>query len=103
MGKKGSYDFDPVTIGTEEAAEDGVEIVRSESGRVAFVPRSVGRLRGEALEIASEIQEVVVGIREAQERLDSLVQEGREVGMSWSAVGWCVGTTGDAARRRWSE
>ena len=106
MAKKQSRDdvdhaFDPVTIGTDEAAEGGVSIIRSETGRVAFVPRSVERLAGEALEIAGEMQEVVVSIREGQQALDGLVFEGRESGMSWAAIGWCVGTSGEAARQRW--
>jgi hypothetical protein len=95
------WDFDPVTIGTEEAAEDGVSILRSETGRVAFVPRSVGRLTGDALDVASEIQEVVVRIREDQERLEVLVREGREIGVSWAAIGWCVGVTAQGAQQRW--
>ncbi|WP_270890025.1 hypothetical protein [Pedococcus sp. 5OH_020] len=95
--------FDPVTIGTAEAAQDGVSIVRAPSGRMAFVPRSVGRLKGEALEVATELQELVARIREDQVRLEQLVLEGRECGMSWAAVGWCVGTTGDGARKRWGE
>jgi len=93
--------FDPVTIGTDEAATEGVTVVRSESGRVAFVPRSVERLEGEALELTIEAQEVVLSIREGQERLDLLVEAMREVGVSWAAIGWCVGVSPQGAQQRW--
>jgi hypothetical protein len=37
-----------------------------------------------------------------QDRLDELIVAARdEHNVSWNAVGWCIGTTGENARKRW--
>jgi len=94
--------FDHLGIGRTHREEDGdVGITRTPEGGLVILPVSVRRLTGEALEVASDIQAVAAEIGALQERLTEGVAYGRQVGLSWGVIGWSVGTTGDAARKRW--
>jgi len=98
-------DLNPMS--DEVAYADGVQVRTStghDGGRVAvIVPRAFARLSGEAAEVVSELQRKALGMREIRDQVEALVMEAREVGASWDVIGWSVGTTGDAARKRWSE
>jgi hypothetical protein len=94
-------DWSEVRLGTSEAAEEGVVLMRTQNGGVVMLPKSLRDLRGEALEVTQEIQDARAQMHELQARVDVLVETARDLGLSWNAIGWCVGTTGDAARRRW--
>jgi len=80
----------------------GVEIRRTAEGHGVLVPRALGRLTGEAAEIAAELQAIALHRAELLRLLGEAIADAREAGVSWSVIGWCVGTTGDAANKRWS-
>ena len=85
---------------TDFDGED-VLVTREDDGSVTMVPRSVSALGGETRALVTEATRLAAAIAEAQADLAELVGEMREAGVSWSAIGWAVGTTGEAARQRW--
>lgn len=97
--------FDPLGVGLAHGQDlDGdVGIVRTPGGGLVLMPVSVRRLRGDALEAASDIQALAAEISRLQGRLADGVENGRQVGLSWGVIGWSVGTTGEAARQRWGD
>jgi len=84
-----------------EAVNDGVEILRAPSGAHYFRPRSITKLTGDAADVIAEVQAAALQREKIGRRLEELVNEARECGASWDAIGWSVGTTGQAARQRW--
>lgn len=100
-----SDDFEPMQLGTREGAEDGVSVYRTKGPdgkqHAALMPQALGKLGKEGILMASDIQHTVLTIRQKQDELAELIAEARDMGMSWNSIGWCVGTTGDAARQRW--
>ena len=94
-------DFEPVTLGRDDLAGEGVAVIRTGDGRALLMPRSMARLRGEQSEIVAEVQRAALAVHEAQAALDELVQVAREVGVAWPAIGWSVGVTAEGARQRW--
>ena len=97
--------LDPLEIGNGDESEvaDGVIVRRTPGGRAVLVPRSLRNLRGDAEECMAEVQKAVGVIHEAQQDLDQLVTEARDLGVSWGGIGWCVGTSEQAARQRWGQ
>ena len=86
------------------------------------MPRSVDEILQHADELAARFEdyepsdadeldsEAVAGLRRAvQDRSDAerhmidAIRTARESGMSWSAIGLFVGTTGEAVRQRYSD
>jgi hypothetical protein len=108
MGKRREVpleDLEP--MGDEEAARGGVEIrvTTGPDGRRSgvLVPRAFARLSEEGSEVVADLQREALALQETRRRIEALVMEAREVGASWSVIGWSLGTTGDAARQRWGE
>ncbi len=95
-----SNPLDTVSIGTDESGES-VAVMLTRSRQAVILPRSLSKLDGEQLQIAADLQHVVGQLMELQEALDEAVEDARTVGLSWVAVGWCVGTTAQAAQQRW--
>ena len=99
-------EYDPMGPGLTGTRED-VALVshRDEDGKVrtAILPRSMTKLTGDALEAVSDLQRAALAVRKAQEQVAELVAVAREMGVSWDAIGWSVGTTGRAASMRWSD
>ena len=98
-------DLNPMS--DEVAYADGVQ-VRMGTGRdgaktTVIVPRAFARLSQEATEVVAELQRKALQLHQIREQVEELVAIAREVGASWAVIGWSVGTTGDAARQRWSE
>lgn len=93
-------DLDRVDVGNEEFGDEDVAIVRGRTA-AAFIPASIANLGEEQAEIVGQIQHVALAIADHQDQLERLVIEARELGVSWSAIGWSVGTTPQAARQRW--
>lgn len=67
----------------------------------ALVPRSIKGATPEQGAYLSAIQKTSAEMAELSERLDHLVPEARAEGLSWEAIGWVLGTTGSAVRKRW--
>lgn len=101
----GKNEFEPVNVGTGDHTEDGVSLYRATGPdgkqHAALMPKALGKLGKEGILMASDIQHTVISIRKQQEELEELIEQARDLGMSWNSIGWCVGTTGDAARQRW--
>lgn len=76
----------------------------TEDGRAYFepeMPRAAARLTEEGREAFISVQRSVMAVREAQARLDEQIEWARDAGVSWALLGWCLGLTGEAARKRW--
>lgn len=93
-------DFDPVDVGNEEFGDEPIAIVKGRTA-ASFIPASIARLDEDQAEVVGQIQHVALAIADHQDMLDNLVGEARDLGVSWSAIGWSVGTTSQAARKRW--
>jgi hypothetical protein len=52
--------------------------------------------------LLGHLQELAGIVRATQLGIAETVQEARSAGASWDAIGWSVGTTGEAARQRWA-
>lgn len=94
--------FDPMTLGVDDPGED-VLLMRSQSGRALLVPQSISRLGSDAADVVADLQQAALAVAEAQLRVAALVHEARLLGVSWNAIGWSVGMTGQSARERWRE
>jgi hypothetical protein len=83
-----------------ELVDQGVGVMLTDSGRAFFVPRSVANLRGEAAELVADIQTLNGKIYDLRVEQATVIAEARALGVSWPAIGWSIGTTGEAARQR---
>ena len=97
LGRPGGPGVDPDAMGL------GVAIVRTGDGSAVVLPRAVRGLRGEALEAAAELQRVAVHRTELDEQMGHLAGHLRDLGVSWGVIGWSVGTTAQAAQKRWGK
>lgn len=77
-----------------------VSIVRTPSGGAFFAPASLRRLDGEQQEVAASLQRAALAALQVQQLVAQQVDEARAAGLSWSAIGWCLGVTGEASRQR---
>ena len=98
-------DFLPTGVGLDmDDLADGepLAVVVRQQGRLAaaILPASVSKLSGDQLEVVSDLQHLAADIADRQMQLGRLVDEARDLGVSWVAIGWSVGTTGEAARQR---
>jgi hypothetical protein len=95
-------DFDDVILGATDPGED-VAMLRTADGHAILLPLSLTKLHGEQLQAVADLQSKAVAVRRAQTQLRELVLENRDLGVSWAAIGWSVGTSGEAARQRWGD
>jgi hypothetical protein len=84
-----------------DALDEDVQILRTFSGKGVVLPVSLRRLSIDGLEAAAEVQRIAFTMEELGEQLEAAIEELRANGGSWATVGFCVGTTGEAARQRW--
>ncbi len=68
-----------------------------------IVPRSVAGLTGQAKVRVEQLQALAVERALLAGRIDAAALAARKAGASWSGIGWAVGTTGQAARKRWAD
>jgi hypothetical protein len=92
----------PDSDGSEDFPDDGLVIRRGALGQAVILPTSVAKLSPHEYELAYAVQEAAMQLRDWRDLLDERVEHARVAGMSWSTVGFLVGTTGEAARQRWS-
>ena len=93
--------YDPPGQSIEDFPDDQrIGVTRLPDGRHVVLPESLTRLAGHDLEIAADLQHVAAELRRLDDHRTALVREARDSGLSWNAIGWCVGTTGEAARQR---
>lgn len=74
--------------------------VRRLGDRAVLVPKAARRLDGEALHAFGQVQQVARAYVELDAWRSEAVEAARDAGVSWHLIGWCLGVTGDAARRR---
>lgn len=67
------------------------------------VPRSVERLGPSAVRLCQTLQGLELERRKAAAELDQLVATARSRGVSWAAIGWAVGISGEGARQKWGQ
>jgi hypothetical protein len=94
-------DFDGIDGDSTDLDDEPVEVTRDASGRAALVPRSLQGLDADARAVVSDVMRTAAAVHQEQANLALLVADARERGVSWSGIGWAVGTTGEAARQRW--
>ena len=98
-------DMDPMS--DMAVVGEGVQ-VRTQTGPdgkpvVALQPRAFARLSDEAHEVMADLQRTAFELQEIREKLEALVIEARDAGASWALIGWSLGTSGDAANKRWGK
>jgi len=103
MTKKREIPIQPA--GSASVVEDvDVKVFRDAMGAHAYVlPRSLRNLTPEQERMAAGVQLVGRQRLEADEQLEHLVASGRAAGLSWSALGWCLGVTGEAVRKAYGQ
>lgn len=90
-------------VGNDDFPAEDVALVRAAGGRgVSLLPVSVAKVTGEAAEVLAELQQQSLAIRLAHEAVGSLVGEARSHGVSWEAIGWCLGVSGSAVHKRFA-
>lgn len=95
------WEDDPMSAELPEG--DSASVVRTAEGRAVILPWAVRNLRGQALEACAVLERIAIQNQEGRERQGLAVVQAREHGVSWDTIGWMVGTTGDAARKRYSD
>ena len=106
MAKRGQVPLEDMhPMEDEKAAAKGVTVrVVTDSNGVrsaVLVPVAFARLSQEAVEVVADLQRSALELRALRDRVEALVIEARDAGASWAVIGWSVGTTGDAANKRW--
>jgi hypothetical protein len=99
------YDPSQAHIGNDDPLH-GVALVITEDGRSIMepiMPKAVERATAEQQTLIADLQGPVRVIMLAVQDLDAAVFAAREGGLSWQTIGWCVGTSAQAARQRWSD
>ncbi len=98
---------DRAEVGGEGVDQDfeSVGMFRGPDGGMMLLPISpvaVTKLTRDGAARVTALQEAVMARRQLLKEIDRLVDELRELGVSWNVIGWSVGTTSEAARQRWS-
>lgn len=88
-------------LGNEDFGAEDVAVVLTELSGAAILPRSITRASSAAQATAADLQHVRAEIHRLYVVLEEAVGVGREQGLSWPAIGWCLGVSGDAARKRY--
>lgn len=98
-------DLDP-SVGAVDAGEDiNLIVVTDAHGErhAAVLPRSISRLNEDQTYWVKALQRNAIEMEGLRQKLDTLVDHAREDGVSWAAIGWSLGVTGEAARVRWGD
>ena len=98
----GFFDVPANLPGTDEPGPDGV-VIRRLDGHAVVLPRALQNLDGEAVKVAGRLQLLARQRVDIAYELEYLVGAGRAAGLSWSALGWCLGVTGDAVRKAYGQ
>ena len=108
MAKRGQVpveDMHPMRDEVAAAKGVSVRVVTDSAGKrsAVLVPVAFARLSQEAVEVVADLQREALRLQEIRERVEALVIESRDVGASWAVIGWSVGTSESAARKRWGQ
>jgi hypothetical protein len=102
MSRQPKHPIEPPPLDVGTPTTEDVFVVMGERS-AAFVPESLRGMSARAVEAASCLQHAVLEIRDLQEHINDRVHALRAEGASWAVVGWCVGTSSQAARQRWGK
>ena len=80
--------------------DDDDVLLQLVGGQGVAVPRSLQRLDADAKLDVADLMRCVAALAELQDQVGLLVDDLRGQGVSWSGIGWALGTTGEAARQR---
>lgn len=86
----------------DDFPDDDAVFLRTSEGAVVL-PASARRLDPEQLGTVRDLQRVGLQIATLEGQAEELAREARELGVSWSLIGFALGLTGEATRRRYSE
>ncbi len=98
--RKHEDDLEPVDVGHADPGGDGSVAVLYRDGQAVLLPTAMRNLTGPRYEAVEELQLIARQIRAAQDLLGEAVEDARSEGLSWGSIGWCIGTSGEAARVR---
>lgn len=98
MGKRGRRPVEPAVQDDHLVKSTGEPLEMA-----AVEPRTVAALGHDARELVRELQAATIAARRAQEEQRRLVGLLRRYRAPWSALGWALGTTGEAARQRFGD
>lgn len=87
----------------DDFPDDSVAIIRTPSGAALALPNSARRLDEEGLMTVRELQSIGHQLAILEGQAETVAAECRASGVSWSLIGWCLGLTGEAARRRYGD
>jgi len=98
-------DLNPMSDPGEAAGGLEMRVAVDDQGHrsAVLVPVGFGRLTQEGTEATAFLQKAALAVRAAQDQLEFAVMASREVGVSWSLIGWSAGITGQAAHKHWGE
>lgn len=65
-----------------------------------FVPPTPRNVQAADQAIVAELQALAVAETVARAALDVVVRQARAAGLSWFSIGWAIGLTGEAVKRR---
>lgn len=91
----------PGNFADDEMVSEGVAVTIRD-GVAGFRPIAFDRLSEEQGEHAAELMLLVGQRRQLAREIDEMVEHMRGIGCSWGVIGWCVGTSSEAARQRWA-
>lgn len=81
---------------------DDVGVMRIEDGRALLAPRAIRDATHGQREAAWRLQQLAADLQQLQVQLQMAVVDARAQGLSWETIGWCVGLTGQAVRKRFA-
>lgn len=100
----GRSELDDMNVpGNDEFDGEDQVVALNEHGAAVIRPKSFDRLPPRALELANQLMGLVAHRRFLAQHIDELVPRARDLGLSWGQIGWCVGTSGQAAQQRWGD
>jgi hypothetical protein len=105
MAPDDDLDVDPFAPDLLEP-DDGVVASARGSGtarQAVLRPASVERATPDQHDALHALQRAALEARQAQATLRAEVEYARDLGVSWGVIGWCVGTSGEAARQRYGQ
>lgn len=108
MAKQAPHMTDPVDPFGIDPGDDGSLFLGTSTApngerTAVLMPRAVSKLQGEARLTYRYLQDAVMGLAEAQRRVDSAVGACRLHGISWNSIGWVLGITGQSTRERFGD
>jgi hypothetical protein len=109
--RRGERQVDDLDVGAnigngdpgQEAEGVAVRVGTDEFGvrTVYFLPVRLRNANPRQQGLIRDVQQVVRRHVDVLAELDVLVADMRQSGLSWDSIGWCVGISGQGARKRW--